>query len=564
MSGTQNSLEAAAEVRRRTERFASLRAAQRALGRAVHPRDLARANEQARELVIKLQELSARVRGGDGAEVEAEALAGIDALLDETSHRLYEILDRLEISALRSSIPPLLAEHPDDVRGLVDVLAEGALAEDDDLRKLEYLVTMLCAEDRGGRRVVAHEPMEVSAGLRRASRERGGDEEVALERERRLGDALAQLLHGSADLGSLRDEMRKLKQEMGQGLLHPRVFAAAVAYNVAMSNQVTGLVDGSRSIDHLAVDLLTAESPAAHGAPVLAPGDVLGSAAFGSLVAAFRARVGGSPGGSPELQRVVEACPLEGLVPMELEAFEPGEEGQLARLTRCAVVVGLLCRNLEAVDAPLRALGVDPDLLASEGVAAVVHEMTALARKLFADSDYDAAFRVSEIKTRNLARLGGGPAAAPGAAQDARPHGIDAPVSAPMHPPEHLPGGFSLSTRQLLLGSLAVVALLGAFLWLPSGWSGAIYSEKELARISPFLESGYRSEQEGVPVFVGRLHPTWDRLGSPERREVASEIGRSFEARGVPGVMLSDSLRRRQAEWRDGKLVFLAPRPDGG
>lgn len=564
MPEPRSSIQAAAELRRRAERFASLRAGQRALSRAVHPSELARANQQGRDLVIQLQELSARVRGAEGElEVDGQALARIDGLLDETSRRLYEILDRIDIPALRSIVPPLLSEHPEDVRGLVDVLAEGELRADQDLRKLEYLVTMLCTEERDGRRVVVREPGDLSTRLREATRERGGSDEAAAERERRLGDAIAQLLHGSADVGGIRDEMRQLKEEMGPGLLHPRVFTATMAYNVAMSNQVAGLVDGSRSIDRLAEDLLAgpeaaAAAPSAADPALALPSDPLGSATFESLVAAFRARVSGGEAGSAEARRVVEACPVDGLIPMELEAFEQGEDGETARLTRAAVVLGLVCRNLEAVDAPLRALGLDPDLLASDGVAAVMREMAARARKLFADSEYDAAFRVSEIKTRNLAKLTAARAVGPGAAAPR-----SRPVSRASVAGTEVESGWGISPQQLLLGGLAALALLAAVLWLPSGWSGEIYPQQELARISPFLESGYRDEQAGGPVFVGRLHPSWDHLGTPERRAVATRIGRSFEDLGIPGVTLSDALRRRQAEWRAGDLRFLAQRPGG-
>jgi len=557
MPGNDSSIQAGAEVRRRAERFASLRAAQRALSRAVHPRELAEANQQARELVIQLQELSGRVQASSGA-IDREAFVHIDGLLDQASQRLLGILDRIDIAALRSSVPPLLAEHPEDVRGLVDVLAEGELANDDDLRKLEYLVTMLCSEDRDGRRVLVREPADVSARLRLTARELGGPEESANERERRLGDAIAQLLRGSADVGAVRDEMREFKETMGRGLLHPRVLAAAIAYNVAMANQVSGLVDGSRSIDRLAEELLTGTETDAASATAGTPAearDPVGSPGFEALVQAFRGRITGGEGGSLEARRVVDSCALDRLLPVEVEAFELGEEGQLARLTRSAVVVGLVCRNPEDVDAPLRSLGLDPDLLASDGVASITREMTALARKLFADSEYDAAFHVSEVKTRNLSRLaspGPGAGRLQGAAPRPQPRTESAHSTAAP--------GWGISLRQALLGMLAVGILLAAFLWLPSGWSGAIYSQEDLAAISPFLESGYRAEQAGQPVFVGRLHPSWDYLGTPERQEVAGAIGQRFQAEGVSGVALSDAMRRRQVEWQNGELSFVAPR----
>jgi hypothetical protein len=562
MPGTESSLQAAAEIRRRAERFASLRGAQRALSRAVHPRELAETNQQARQLVIRLQELSGRARSSGEETLDREALAGIDAMLDEASHRLLAVLDRIDIAALRSTVPPLLAEHPEHVRGLVDVLAEGELSNDEDMRKLEYLVTLLCTEERDGRRVLVREPAAASARLRQAARERGGSEADADELERRLGDAIARLLHGSADAGAIRDEMRQLKEQSGLGLLHPRVLTAAVAYNVAMSNQVVGLVDGSLSIDRLAEDLLEDADPDAASAtsstPTVTTLDPLGSTSFETLIQAFRGRVTGAEGGPLEARRIVDACALDGLSPTELESFEPDEDDQAARLTRSAVILGLVCRNIEAVDTPLRALGLDPDLLMNDSVARVADEMTGLARKLFADSEYDAAFHLSEIKTRNLAKLasrsqGVGPSGGVATRSSAR-----LALAASSVPSGA--GSSGTSVRRLWLGALAVAGLLGAILWLASGWSSTLYAPEDLARVSPFLESGYRAEQAGQPVFVGRLHPSWDYLGTAERREVAELIGRSFESVGVPAVTLSDEVRRRQVEWLDGTLTFLAPR----
>ncbi len=42
------------EIRKRIQRFASLRAAQRALNRSLHPSELALANQQGRQILIEL------------------------------------------------------------------------------------------------------------------------------------------------------------------------------------------------------------------------------------------------------------------------------------------------------------------------------------------------------------------------------------------------------------------------------------------------------------------------------------------------------------------------------
>ena len=82
----------ASAVRSRSQRFASLRAAQRALSRSVHPSELALANQRGRELLIQLQALSVRAQeGGESAgsdereAIDRADLLRVDRLLDEIS-----------------------------------------------------------------------------------------------------------------------------------------------------------------------------------------------------------------------------------------------------------------------------------------------------------------------------------------------------------------------------------------------------------------------------------------------------------------------------------------------
>jgi hypothetical protein len=564
-------------IRRRTRRFASLRAAQRALSRSVHPSELAQANEHGRQLVIQIQALGAHARDGSGA-APAEAdladrradLEQIDQLLDEISTRTHAILDGVDISQLRSIVPVLAAEHPEEVRGLIDVLLDGDLESDKNLRTLEYLVTVLCSEERDGRRFLVREPGEVSERLQELGRTRltaaEGDPRQA---ENTFRDALRTLPEAS-EIGEIRDQIRHYKERLGSGVLHPRVLSAAVSYNVAMWNQVAGLIEGSRSIDRLADELLDFSSegsdhPATRAAGDLPrssdPTDVLGSAAFARIVAALQSRVRGGQASDELARRLVGTYRIERLDPVEIEAFETDDDEPSTRLTRAAVALGLTIRHAAELADALGELRIDPDALKTRCVAELMAEMTAAARKLFTESRYDDAFRLSEIKTRNLAAIATGPERT-----TARPSRRPEHGAARAGPTQATPGGLAriLQLDWLPSGQARALLLFGALLlaaavyWSP-GSGVAVLSSNELARVSPFLDTGYRSEQEDGSVFVGRLHPTWDYLEPHQRLLVAREIGQAFQQRGVAGVVLEDRWKRVQARYRDGRLLEGTP-----
>jgi hypothetical protein len=97
-------------------------------------------------------------------------------------------------------------------------------------------------------------------------------------------------------------------------------------------------------------------------------------------------------------------------------------------------------------------------------------------------------------------------------------------------------------------------------LWPTSG-SRRTLSATELAEISPYLHSGFRSQTEQTSQFVGMVSSAWARLETPERAAAATDIGSAFENRGVGRVVLFDRFQRLQVHFEDGALVEAAPAP---
>jgi len=556
------------EIRKRVQRFASLRAAQRALNRSLHPSELALANQQGRQILIELQALSSRAEEAECSPrserekaSDRDDLRRMDLLLHDISLRTRELLESLEICHLRSTASLIAAQHPDEIRGLIDLLLEGDLEDDKNLRTIEYLITVLSSEERDGRRILVREPSEVSPRLREIAQQQLADGDAEYLVAEKTFDNTMSIAHADPDIGATRDRIRRYKEKLGSRVLHPRILKAAVSYNVSMWNRVAGLVDGGRSIDCLADDLLGSE-PAEEGLDPIAPPpspppaanapDVLASKGFDRIVCALRDRLGRRPVSDDLARSVIAAYDLDPLDDAEREAF--AAEGEIAQLTRRAVALGLTIRHEAQVNDLLHALRVDPAQLRTAGANRLKQEMSELARQLFARGRHDEAFRLSEVKTRNLPAVAAAAAQATAAGRSRGRGGI-------FRFDWGLPAGQAWAALLLLM-----LPLIAALVW-SSGKGVSLIRAEDLSNISPFLESGYRAQRGERTEFIGRLNRGWDYLGRSERLRVTAEIGLAFKSQGIQHVVLQDRWEIVQARYADGSpalesLPQLAPRPE--
>jgi hypothetical protein len=573
----------ASGIKNRAGWFASLQAAHRALARSVHPTELAAVKEQSRELLIQLQALSGGAAdAGDGmASSEPARLQAIDSALDEQTRRLLDVLRNIEVSQLRATLPQLVREHRDEVTGLLDVLLSDDLSDAGTLRTFEYVITMLSAEERGGRRVAIHEPSQVTPRLAKCSAEQQGTdrEEACLMAERVLEDATVQVLQ-DGDIGEIRDRVRRYKEELGAGLLHPRVLAAAVAYNVAMWNHTAGEIDSSRAIEQLAEELFSDHRPqtASEEAPQSqAEGQVkpkkkkknetIGqmevgpalpvSTDFSGLVKAFRARARGQTAQGLPAERLARALPLEMLRTEDVELFEEDSPEEATALMRHAIVLGLLLRGRHEVGAAVVESGLDIDSLTTGYATDLSDRMSDLARKLFADSQYAEAFKLSDVKTHSLSAFTGEPNQEEAASSEAGGKGRRR-----AEPDTHSTLGIAL--RQLLSGpwlaALLLVAIGAGVMLAPPILETGPSREERLARISPFLISGHENQQENPRRFVGYVSPTWDYVGTEERRLAVEEIGQNLAEQGIPRVVLMKEGGDVLARYINGEILLLVAR----
>jgi hypothetical protein len=532
------------QLRERVARFRLLRAAQRALACCMHPAILEPLRQEGRQLLIQLREVDQR----PSVVRDDPRLAEIDRLLSHHLGGTLERIGQLEFAQLRAAGPALVRDKPEDLLALVEVTLQGGRAGGQQVRLVEYIVTMLCVEERKGRRRQVREPGELIPALREgAARGAAGatpDVDGAVTRL----EAAAKGLARRGDHLALRDEIRGFKQELGASLLHPKILSAAVAYNVAMSNQASAQRDGTLALDELADDLLAGVASAPQGDV-----DLLYGRGMARLTAALRARIGGARCDDEAANRAVAVFEIDGLVSREIEALEDAGEDPLNRLIASAVVLGCVLRQRAALVEPLKALGLAADVLERDALPALLGEVGAASSKHFADGGYSEAFLLSEMKTRNLAAI------QESAERRAREAGggsrgaVDGASG-------RLPFGLSPARMGLVVG--AVVGMLLATIFVATFGDGRrALSTSELSEISPFLNTGHRREEAGKVYFVGHLFPTWRYLGTPEREVAADEMAAHLAGHGVSDGVLLGVDRSVMARWQDGELVELTPKP---
>ncbi|RLE20537.1 MAG: hypothetical protein DRJ50_10600, partial [Actinobacteria bacterium] len=388
----------------RISRFTGLSAAQRALSRSIHPSELAPLHEQSRALLIELRDVVARSKADDASndEVSSTVLDHFDRALHEQSERTREFVDRIDMRQLRATVPLIAHQHPEEVGGLVDVLLGGDLDSDKQLRILEYLITLLSAEEHAGRRRLHRDPSQLTDRLKTLSAEQAETANVDwVVAERMLEKATAEVLQGG-DVGAIRDRVRRCKEEFGSCLLHPSVLSASVKYNIAMWNHVAAEIDSSRSIDELASDLLTDMGEVPIPLSGGTAGSLLDSREFASLVETLGSRVRGEPAGHGRFDRCLDRLDLDSISPDRVESFGDETPSDDAWLVRAAVLVGLILRGLPESGTAIEGLGLDPEELATTTFDELMARMSELSRKHFAAGQDTEAFQLSDAKTHEL------------------------------------------------------------------------------------------------------------------------------------------------------------------
>ena len=579
------------------ERFTRLRAAHRALPSTAS--DLQERNDRESRAESLRAELMQLLETQGSPEQIAAARQPLASRLDVMEEELLRRFDLIEFVSLRATIPRSVESHRREVIALLEALLEAREGLIKRLSKVEYLITMLSTEEVEGRRNIKHDPVRLTPMLEDFSVE-GLDPSEADTIAGELFQIAALDVDTESPIRVLRS-VRSRKESIGLGCLCPNVIRAIVTYNVRMFNHVECAADVSRASDEMLDRLFGSEvcpeepeeSPkASPGIPVERPRieqsvsrettSVFESRELCVVIDALSRRLRGVSIGSCTSERIALILDIGTLEKIERDALKSVERNPLERLLACTVVVGLVLRDMGAVESQFLELGVSIQDLSPSWM----RELNARLGEVVSQnltSDYELSSKLSGIKAKHfltpMSRLNAKQRESAGAGEagtvKTRDVAFDAPLEA--KPSEKARqtaaesfglAGFrqwaveAMERLAAPVAAMALIILLGflvAYRMGPPKSTVGILDSADLSTLSRFVESAYRSEAGRGPLLIGRVQPAFAELGQNRQIEEANKLSARLEGIGVREAMLYDSQGRLRVHYADGDLRRPAP-----
>ncbi|MDJ0847066.1 MAG: hypothetical protein QNK04_01655 [Myxococcota bacterium] len=572
------------DVQERLRRFATLRAAQRALALSSRvyatEADLAALRairEQLRDLVQRFEQAEGR---GDLDPREALAgsqdeLATIDGALEGYSRLLLAKLESIPLPQLRASLVGESDAQRAEMAALLELCMQSERTPSRFLAVVDLLVTLLAATKRDGVWFVETDPANLNEAVRERCWEAGscepGVEAMIVKRFQHAAEHLSIADEDSAILG----EMSAYKNEIAGFFFVPSVLRCIVGYNVVARNHFEKRVRLFREADSAIdeeigrlEDAAPPRQPSAEQAPLLPPDESPGVMA---VQEAIQRRVAGAEPAAGPAARVADQLDLGWLGEPERQAFSAASDDPLARAVRLTVVLGHLAMAFPESESECADLGLHESQL-DAWICALGDDVQSQMNELIR-SDYAGALRLGDTKSRFLqavlllARRRHDPARQ-------RWSGSEEPDTfrrdALTFIREYLErerfrqqklfldlmgGGWR---RTVALSVMAIlVAWVGVLHVMPAGPRGVDnFSAREARDVSPFLKDAYRDHAERGSMFVAVLAESWDDLDREKRRVAAEKIRQRMAAEGVQEILLYDESRVlvahfKQGDWRN-------------
>lgn len=108
------------------------------------------------------------------------------------------------------------------------------------------------------------------------------------------------------------------------------------------------------------------------------------------------------------------------------------------------------------------------------------------------------------------------------------------------------------------LGITVAVAVAAALNVTDPEANVTVYTQSELLEVSQFLAAGSRNGKGSGPIFIGTVNEGWNSASAKLREESAEAIGRKLQLSGVTSVMLFDTERRLQLQYKSGEIKHLS------
>ena len=563
-----------AEVEERARRFATLRAAQRALVPSVRSPESLPPLEPIRAIRDQIRALLDRTGEPAAAHSRSQAvretgLDGIDDALDGYAYQLRYVADHVPVAQFRASLPEMAREQRAEVIALLDLLLEDDEGLAARLSLVDYLITLVCTARQNDQWNLVADPSTVSEGTRtQAFTQPIGDPEVEAEIMRRFRTATERVNTGE-DFEAVVREMQRFKQEIAAHFFAPEVLRCVVAYNVSLRHIRDRELSRVRALDRDADREIGGAAEPDESETGGASDSAFGSPGLLAIEGALERRLTDSDPAPGAAGRIAARVDVAKLHASEVQLFAQPPRDDLGRMKRRIIAVGLLAERLPEIQSELGALEIDSQLVDKEWVREAADRVQTATNDLIAANDYDGARRLSDLQSRVLfapllAEKRRHQAATAAPASAARRAGASAYAAPPPSKPAnerrrkqqkregHAPR-FRQQPSRLRIVALAAALMMGAagayHLLAREPHAVRVFSAEQLANISPLLVSGFRSDGGRGLMFIGTLGDRWQRMEEPARREAAQRLHAQLHQAGVFEVILFNRTRALQVHY---------------
>lgn len=562
-------------VARRVRRFAVLRGAQRALDPSFRAPLLAdlealrSIRERLRDLVRRCDD-PAQTPGAGGASAVEEELLDLDGALDGYAGVLLAKLDQLPMAQLRASLSLETPAQRGEVMALLELCMESESALAGHLAVVDFLITLLCVDQRDGSWIVVTDPPDLNDTVRRrcgSAPDLGpGVESKIVSRFRDAVERLARDADGEAILR----EMAIYKTEIAGFFFEPAVLRCVVGYNAAARNHFEARRRRGRELDTAIDDEIGLAQPLADYDEAIAsqslppPHEVPGVLAVQEIIQ--HKLLGADPVEGPA-SRVAARLDLSWLTPSERRALIQSRDPSL-RAVRMTVVLGHLAVVLPECQRDLAALNIDEAKL-DAWICALGDELQLQINDLLRD-DLQGALDLGDTKSRFLTAvllvarrrqgrrgqqsLGEPDSFAKNAVQLVRECLERMQLERqPRMFFDLFGGGWRRSAALAAAGLL--IAWVGVVQLLPPGGERATHdlSQEQLRSFSWYLRSAYRDYASDGSMLVGVATDEWEKLRPIEREAAAMRLQERLKEKGIAEFLLYDDDHVLQAHYKGGR-----------
>jgi len=250
----------------------------------------------------------------------------------------------------------------------------------------------------------------------------------------------------------------------------------------------------------------------------------------------------------------------------EASVLRETDDDSSRQVLRTAVAIGLIARAIPDKGDRLSELEIDPIEVEGAWKAEIGEAIQRVVRECVADERHADARRLAEVRTKYLAapdsssgfRRETAPAPTPAARARAGARTAAARPQARVRQDEAVTRARGRERGKAAVGVLLLAVALGIYLFPNSDSNVVVFSARELANVSPWLETGYRNRHGIGPLFIGTLKEDWVDEPDRVRASTGREIGEALSDIGVKQVMLFDQLRRLQVHYRNDEARLPA------